>query len=218
MFFKGIPLFEGLSEADHALLMQVAVRRRYPRHTLLVQEGDPGERFYLMRKGRAKVYLGNADGREVILAFLAPGDFLGEMALVDDEPCSANVMTLEESEFVSISRHEFQRVMNSSLSMAANLVRALTRRVREANQQIESLALNDVRARVEQALRGLAVEEGGEFVIPARVTHRDIAAMVGASREVVTRLFRSLEEAGVVRVTGRRITLTRPVRTQGSSD
>ena len=213
LFFKGIPLFEGLSEADNALLMQVAVRRRYPRHTLLVQEGDPGERFYLMRKGRAKVYLGNADGREVILAFLAPGDFLGEMALVDDEPCSANVMTLEESEFVSISRHEFQRVMNSSPSMAANLVRALTRRVREANQQIESLALNDVRARVEQALRGLAVEEGGEFVIPARVTHRDIAAMVGASREVVTRLFRSLEEAGVVRVTGRRITLTRPVRT-----
>ena len=96
--------------------------------------------------------------------------------------------------------------------MAANLLKALSRRLREADQQIESLALNDVKARVEQALRGLAEEEGGELVIPARVTHRDIAAMVGASREVVTRLFRSLEEAGVVRVDGRRITLTGPVR------
>ena len=212
MFFKDIPLFSGLSEADHALLTQVAVRRSYPRHTLLLQEGDPGERFYLLRKGRAKVYLGNADGREVILAFLGPGDFLGEMALVDDEPCSANVMVLEESEFVSIGKSEFQKVLASSPSMAANLVKALSRRVREANQQIESLALNDVKARVEQALRGLAEKEGGELVIPARVTHRDIAAMVGASREVVTRIFRSLEETGVVRVEGRRITLTGPVR------
>ena len=73
---------------------------------------------------------------------------------------------------------------------------------------IESLALNDVKARVEQALRGLAEKEGGEPVIPTCVTHRDIAAMVGASREVVTRIFRSLEETGVVRVAGRRITLT----------
>ena len=70
------------------------------------------------------------------------------------------------------------------------------------------MALNDVKARVEQALRGLAEPEGGELVIPARVTHRDIAAMVGASREVVTRIFRSLEESGVVHVDGRRITLT----------
>lgn len=212
MFFKDIPLFSGLSEADHALLTQVAVRRSYPRHTLLLQEGDPGERFYLLRKGRAKVYLGNADGREVILAFLGPGDFLGEMALVDEEPCSANVMVLEESEFVSIGKSEFQKVLASSPSMAANLVKALSRRVREANQQIESLALNDVKARVEQALRGLAEKEGGELVIPARVTHRDIASMVGASREVVTRIFRSLEETGVVRVAGRRITLTAPAR------
>ena len=212
MFFKDIPLFSGLSDADHALLTQVAVRRSYPRHTLLLQEGDPGERFYLLRKGRAKVYLGNADGREVILAFLGPGDFLGEMALVDEEPCSANVMVLEESEFVSIGKSEFQKVLASSPSMAANLVKALSRRVREANQQIESLALNDVKARVEQALRGLAEKEGGELVIPARVTHRDIASMVGASREVVTRIFRSLEETGVVRVAGRRITLTAPAR------
>ncbi len=208
MFFKGIPLFADLSDADHGLLLKVAMRRRYPRHTLLVQEGDAGERFHLLRQGRAKVYLGNPGGREVILAILGPGDFLGEMALLDAEPCSANVMTLEESEFVSIGKGEFQQVLASSPSMAVNLLKALSQRLREANQQIESLALKDVQARVEQALRGLAEPEGGDLVIPARLTHREIAAMVGASREMVTRIFRSLEESGVVRVEGRRITLT----------
>ena len=213
MFFKDVPLFSGLSETDHALLLQAAVRRSYPRHTLLVQEGDAGERFYLLRKGRAKVYLGNSDGREVILSILGPDDFFGEMALIDNEPCSANIMALEESEFVSISREEFQKVLVSSPSMGVNLLKALSRRLREANQQIESLALDDIRTRVEQALQGLAEPENGELVIPAGTTHRDIASMIGASREMVTRVFRSLEETGVVRVVGRRITLkpTRPV-------
>lgn len=114
MFFNGIPMFAGLSEADHGLLLKVAVRRSYPRHTLIVQDGDPGEYFYLLRKGRAKVFLGSADGREVILAILGPGDFIGEMALIDEEPCSASVMTLEESEFVSIGKGEFQKVLISS--------------------------------------------------------------------------------------------------------
>jgi len=209
MFFKGIPLFAGLNEADHGLLLQVAVRKTYPRQTLIVQDGDAGERFYLLRKGRAKVYLGNEEGREVILSILGPGDFFGEMALIDDEPCSASVMTLEESEFVSIGKAEFQKVMAGSSSMSVNLLKALSRRLRDADQQIESLALNDVKARVEQALRSLAEPDNGELVVPARVTHKDIAAMVGASREVVTRVFRDLEDRGVVHVEGRRITVAR---------
>jgi len=208
MFFRGIPLFAGLSESDHGLLLQVAVRKTYARQTLIVQDGDPGERFYLLRKGRAKVFLGNEDGREVILSILGPGDFFGELALIDDEPCSASVMTLEESEFVSIGKNEFQKVMAGSATMAFNMLKAVSRRLRDADQQIESLALNDVKARVEQALRSLAEPDNGEKVIPARVTHKDIAAMVGASREVVTRVFRDLEERGVVRVEGRRITLS----------
>jgi CRP/FNR family transcriptional regulator, cyclic AMP receptor protein len=207
MFFKGIPLFAGLSESEHGLFLQVALRRTYPRHTLLIQENDPGENLYLLRKGRAKVYIGDEGGREVILAILGPGDFFGELALIDDAPCSASVMTLEESEFVSIGKNEFRKVLASSPGMAVNLLKVLAGRLREADLQIESLALKDVQSRVEQVLHSLAEPEGGEFVIPSRITHRDIATMVGASREVVTRAFRSLEDHGVVLVDGRRITL-----------
>lgn len=210
MFFKGIPLFSGLSVADHGQLLQVAVRKTYPRHTLLVREGDIGDRFYLLRKGRAKVYLGDDHGREVILSILEPGDFFCEMAMIDDEPCSANVMSLEESEFVSIGKADFQQVMISSPDMATRLLKTLSQRLRESNQQIESLALKDVQARVEHALQGLAKPEGDELVIPARITHRDIAAMVGSSREMVTRVFRELEAIGSIRVDGRRISLVQP--------
>lgn len=83
----------------------------------------------------------------------------------------------------------------------------MSQRLREADRQIEALALKDVQARVAQALRQLAEREGDELVVPSRLTHRDIAAMVGASREMVTRVFRTLEEAGIVRVDGRRIVL-----------
>lgn len=207
MFFKGIPLFADLSESDHNLLVQVAVRRTYPRHTLLIQEGDPGESLYLLRKGRAKVYIGDEGGREVIVAILGLGDFFGELALIDDALCSANVMTLEESEFVSIGKREFRQVLASSPGMAIHLLKVLAGRLREADLQIEGLALKDVQARVVQVLQSLAEPEGNERVIPARITHRDIAAMVGASREVVTRVFRALEERGIVRVDGRRVAL-----------
>jgi CRP/FNR family cyclic AMP-dependent transcriptional regulator len=207
VFFKGIPLFAGLSDADHGLLLQVAVRRSYPRNTLLIQEGDAGENLYLLRHGRAKIFMSDGDGREVILAILSPGEFIGEMSLIDDEPCSASVMTLEESEFVSVNKTDFRRVLASSPSMAVNLLKALSQRLRESDQQIEALALKDVQARVEQALQQLAVPEGRELVVPPRITHRDIASMVGASREMVTRVIRHLEETGFVRTDGRRITV-----------
>lgn len=209
MFFKDIPLFAGLSEADHDLLLRVAVRSTYPRHKLLVREGDPGDRFYLLRKGRAKVFLGDSNGREVILAILVPGDFFGEMSMIDEQPCSANVMPLEESEFVSIGKAEFQKAISSSPDMAMSLLKSLSQRLREADQQIESLALKDVQARVEQALYAIAELEDNQLVIPALITHRDIADMVGASREMVTRVFRTLEASGIIRVVGRRTTLTR---------
>jgi len=207
MFFKGIPLFSGLNDSEHQLLLRVAIRRSYPRHSLLIQESDVGESLYLLRDGRAKVYLSEPDGREVILSILGPGDFFGEMALLDEQPCSANVMTMDACEFFVIGKDDFRRCLAANAGLAANLLKAMSRRLREADQQIESLALKDVQARVQQILRQLAQLEEGRLVVPARLTHRDIAGMAGASREMVTRVFRHLEASGFVRVDGRRITI-----------
>jgi len=210
VFFQGIPLFSGLDDSEHQLLLRVAIRHSYPRHTLLIQESDVGESLYLLRDGRAKVYLSEPDGREVILSILGPGDFFGEMALLDEQPCSANVMTMDACEFFVISKDDFRRCLAANAGLAANLLQAMSRRLREADQQIESLALKDVQARVQQVLRQLAQLEEGRLVVPARLTHRDIAGMAGASREMVTRVFRHLEASGFVRVDGRRITIAEP--------
>ncbi len=210
MFFQGIPLFSGLDDSEQQLLLRVANRRSYPRHTLLIQENDIGESLYLLRTGRAKVYLSEPDGREVILSILSAGDFFGEMALLDEQPCSANVMTMDACEFFVISKVDFRRCLAANAGLAANLLQAMSRRLREADQQIESLALKDVQARVQQILRQLAQLEEGRLVVPARLTHRDIAGMAGASREMVTRVFRHLEASGFVRVDGRRITIAEP--------
>jgi CRP/FNR family cyclic AMP-dependent transcriptional regulator len=210
MFFKGIPLFADLNDGEHQLLMRVAVKRSYPRQTLLIRQHDVGTRLFLLRGGRAKVYLSEPEGREVILSILAPGDFIGEMALLDEQPCSANVMTMDDCEFFVISKEDFRRLLAANAGLAANLLQAMSRRLREADLQIESLALKDVQARVHQALRQLVQREGDRLVVPARLTHRDIAGMVGASREMVTRVFRHLEASGVVRLDGRRITLAEP--------
>ena len=216
MFFKSVPIFSGLTEADHNLLAQMSQRRSHPRHALIVQDGEPGERLYLLIKGRAKVYISSPDGREVILAIFGPGDFFGEMALIDDEPCSANVMTLEVSEFVSIGKDAFQRVLVSSPCMVVNLLKAMSQRLRGADRQIESLVLKYVQARVAQVLRQVAEHEGGNLVVPLHLTHRNIAAMAGSSREVVTRAVHALEDSGVLRVDGRRIIIT-PTATRGSN-
>jgi CRP/FNR family cyclic AMP-dependent transcriptional regulator len=143
----------------------------------------------------------------VILSILGPGDFFGEMALLDEQPCSANVMTMDACEFFVIGKDDFRRCLAANAGLAANLLKAMSRRLREADQQIESLALKDVQARVQQILRQLAQLEEGRLVVPARLTHRDIAGMAGASREMVTRVFRHLEASGFVRVDGRRITI-----------
>ena len=125
MFFKGIPLFTGLSEANHGLLLQVAVRKSYPRHSLLVQEGDPGERFYLLRRGRAKVYLGNEEGREVILAILGPGELFGDMNLFDQLPRSATAHVLAETRVLSLDQGKLRGLILSYPELALGLLAAL---------------------------------------------------------------------------------------------
>ena len=169
--------------------------------------------FYLLIKGRAKVYLGNRGGREVILSILEPGDYFCEMSMIDDEPSSTNIMSLEDCEFISIDKSEFLQMMQSSPDIAIKLQKSLNRKLRDSYQQIESLALKNVQARVEQVLFDLAKPDGGTMAIPDRITHRDIAAMVGSSREMVTRVFRELETTGVISVIGRRITLVQHANT-----
>jgi CRP/FNR family cyclic AMP-dependent transcriptional regulator len=202
---RNVPLFSGLEEKDLRLLQQMGVRRTFPKHTVLIQEGSHGDSLYLIISGRVKVFLDNQEGKEITLALLGPGDFVGEMALIDDEPRSAGVVTLDTCVLMVFSRADFRHTLAHNPSLSINLMKSLTHRLRDADRQIKSLALLDVYGRVARTLLQLARPVNGQMVISERLTHKDIAGMVGASREMVSRIFKHLTTAGHIRVVKRQI-------------
>ena len=209
---KNIPLFSGLGDEELGLLLRYAVKKTVSRNALLFAQGGPGDALYVIQRGKVKVVLSDADGKEVILSVLGPGDFFGEMALIDDEPRSASVMTMENSEFYVISKSDFQACVARQPELATNLMRHLSRRLRAADHKIGSLALMDVYGRVAGTLLQLAERDGDKRVLTGRYTQKDIASMVGASREMVSRIIRDLTEAGFIEQDGDRIILHEPSR------
>jgi CRP-like cAMP-binding protein len=138
-------------------------------------------------------------GREVILATLHPGDYIGEMSMIDDEPHSATVRTEVQTDVLMLGREAFARCLPENSSMSYNIMRGLVARLRHADRKIESLALMDVYGRVARSLLEFAVDDGaGNLKVRDKISRQDLAKMVGASREMVSRVMKDLEERGFV--------------------
>lgn len=182
-------------------------RKTYRRNTVIINAGDESDTFYFIDSGRVKVVIQDENGKEVILAMLGDGDYFGEMALFDAQPRSASVVTLQETRLCLISRREFRDSLAREPDLAIAIILGLTRRLRAANEQIESLAFKDVYGRVARILQQLAKELDGRLVVDEKLTQQDIASMVGASREMVSRIFRELATGGYIALEGKRIVL-----------
>jgi len=133
---RTVPLFSELSEPDITSLGRLASRRRYPKDTVVFFENEEGDFFFIIVDGRIKVTILGDDGREIILSMLGPGDFFGEMALLDNEPRSATAIAVEESELLSLHRTDFQGVIGDNPAISAALIKVLSTRLRRANHQI----------------------------------------------------------------------------------
>ena len=205
---KAIPLFEGVPEADLRALAECTVTRNYPKQAMIVNEGDESGSLYLILSGRVKVYLADEHGKELILAIKGPGQYFGEMAL-DGEPRAASVMTLDPSQFAVLSREDFRAFLLSHAEVALQLIENLIRVARGLNRSARNLAMLDVYGRVARTLLELAVERDGRLVIPEKLTQKDIAARVGASREMINRILRDLTTGGYVSMEGGRITINK---------
>jgi CRP/FNR family transcriptional regulator/CRP/FNR family cyclic AMP-dependent transcriptional regulator len=143
----------------------------------------------------------------VILSVLGPGDFFGEMSLLDNEPRSATAIAVEDTELLSLQRNDFQSVLHDNESITGALIRVLTARLRRANHQISTLALLDVYGRVARVIMDMAKEEGRRLkdgrIAFRRATHQEIANRIGTTRETVTRMLKDLERQGLILVEGR---------------
>jgi len=204
---KAVPIFAMLPEDQLRMLTMVVTRKSAPRSTTIMAGGDPTDSLYIVLSGRLKVMMSDAEGKEVILSILGPGEFFGEMGLIDDEPRSATVVTIEPCELLSIAKRDFKKSLADNFDMSMAVMRGLVRRLREADRKIGSLALLDVYGRVARLLLELAVERDGKRVIPEKLTQREIASRVGASREMVSRVMKDLQTGGYIEMRGSTIVL-----------
>ena len=210
---RNIPVFEGLQDDDVRALTDKAVVRSAPKNAIVVNEGDLTDSLYVILSGRVKVYLGDESGKELILDIKGPGQYFGEMVL-DEGPRSASVMTMEPSQFAVISRTDFRNFLLKHPKISLVVITNLIRLARGLNENVKSLAMLDVYGRVARMLLDLAVEQEGHMVILEKLTQREMANRVGASREMINRILRDLSAGGYIKVEAGRITIqkTPPAR------
>jgi CRP/FNR family cyclic AMP-dependent transcriptional regulator len=183
-----------------------AVTRAFAKNSIIVNEGDRTDTLYVILEGRVKAYVADADGKEVVLSTQGAGEYFGEMVL-DEGPRSASIMTLEPSRFLMVPKADFKDFLGRNPAFAARVIEKLIHRVRALTENVKSLALMDVYGRIARLLLELAEERNGKLVITERLTQRDIASRVGASREMVSLILKDLTAGGYLRNEGHTIVI-----------
>jgi CRP/FNR family cyclic AMP-dependent transcriptional regulator len=204
---KAVPLFSSCPDEQLRMLAAVVTRKSVARSTTILASGDTTDSLYIVLSGRLKVLMSDSDGKEVILSILGPGEFFGEMGLIDDSPRSASVVAIEPCELLSIAKRDFKKCLQENFEMSMAVMRGLVRRLREADRKIGSLALLDVYGRVARLLLDMADTVDGEKIVTKRLPKQDIAKMIGASREMVSRVMKDLQMGGYIEVRGSNIVL-----------
>jgi len=206
-----VPIFSDLPRSALSKIAERMVSRSYSKGQMILLEDALGETFFVIASGSVKITRLSDDGREVILAMLGEADFFGEMSLLDGEGRSANVVALEDSEVLTLTRSDFLEILEQYPKIAISLLEELTRRLRKSDQQIESLSLSDVEHRIGITLVRLAEELGtihmGDVTIRNLPFQQDIANMAGTSRETVSRTLAILEEKGYIHRDKRTLTI-----------
>ncbi|MES2611341.1 MAG: Crp/Fnr family transcriptional regulator [Pseudomonadota bacterium] len=198
---RRVPLFSLLTMPQAEVISGAVVKKRFKRGEALVEQGQKSNALFILLTGRARVLTTDSRGREVILATLSQGDYLGEMSIIDNEPHSATVRAEVQTDVLMLGRTEFARCLTENASMSLVVMRGLVKRLRHADRKIESLALLDVYGRVAHALLDFAITDvQGQRIIRDKISRQDLAKMVGASREMVSRVMKDLEERGFIEV------------------
>ena len=195
-----IPMFQKLSADQRERLISYAVLRRFPKNQMVMSMGEQANSIYIILSGRVKIIRDDEGGREVIVSLLGPGEFFGEMSLLDDSPRSANVVAMEACEMVVFTKADFLLCMKENFEICFYIMQTLAKRLRAATEKIETLALMDVYGRVARLLLDMAVERDGELVILQKISKQDIGRMVGASREMVSRVMKDLVDRDQIRL------------------
>jgi CRP/FNR family transcriptional regulator, cyclic AMP receptor protein len=198
----GVPVFSTLERGDLERIAQLAVPRAFEPGEVVFREGDSSDTCYVVRNGRARAVRTHRAGRTITLATFGPGDIFGELALFEDERRSATVEAVQPTSVVGVLGPDMRRLMTEHAEIAARLVIALGRRLRETNERLSRQSFQTVQSRVAVVLSELVAQEApaedGAKDVLVRATQAELAQLAGSSRESASRFLAVLERAGVI--------------------
>jgi len=210
-FLRNVPILADLDDAQLDKIAKLGTRKKYKKGNIIVLEKEMGAALFVIITGKVKVVRTDEDGREVILSIFGPGEFFGEMSLLDGLARSATVVATAKSELFMIHRREFLDLLNEFPAVAISLLAELTMRLRKADAQIKSLSLKDAAGRVANVLLLLADDVGvfkkGKVIVEDLPLQQDMANMAGTSRETVSRMIHQFIEKGHVSLEGNKLTI-----------
>jgi CRP-like cAMP-binding protein len=208
---KQVSLFSDLNEAALKKLEGLLVEKHYAKNSIILSQEEPGDALYVVLSGKVKAVLLGKSGREIILSYFKPGEFFGEMALLDNRPRSANAIAVEDAKLLMLNRDAFRQHILQHPETGMRVMSELCNRIRRADEIIGNLTLLDVYGRVARYLIDLAEREGkrvdDSYIIEGRPTQQEIADSIGTSRETVSRIFSEFKKRGVLKMAGNRLYL-----------
>jgi CRP-like cAMP-binding protein len=197
-------LFKHASRPILESLAKQLRRRRFRRGEVIFHQGDPGDSLHIVAAGAVKILLPSAEGDEAIIATLRPGDFFGELALLDDAPRSATAAALEPSDTLVLPRAVFAELLDDLPGLRDALLSGLAHELRRLTGHVEELHFLDLAGRLAMRLTRLARETQpdahGEIRLAWPYTQSDLAAMIGGTRQSVNRLLSELVEGDLIRI------------------
>ena len=210
-FLKSVNIFSDLSESELNSIQEICKTRKYPKNSMIILEEEMGDVVFIVMSGTVKITRVNDEGKEVILAMLGSGEVFGEMAILDGESRSANALSQENCEVVTINREDFLNLLKTNNKVALNLMTEFAIRLRKSDQQIEALSLDDAEHRIGVSILNLAEELGvirqGVVTVENLPYQQDIANMAGTSRETVSRVMKIFEDRGLITKTGHKLSI-----------
>lgn len=205
------PLFAALDDEAAAALLATMARVDLPRGEALFDEGDAGDRLFVITAGKIKLGRTSGDGRENLLAVLGPGEMFGELSLFDPGPRTATATAVSDAELVGLGHTDLQAFLTGRPEVARQLLQALARRLRRTNDSLADLVFSDVPGRVAKALLDLSRRFGRQtdagVLVAHELTQEELAQLVGASRETVNKALADFASRGWLRLEARAVVL-----------
>lgn len=210
-YLKRIHLFSGLSQSELMEMDRITrmweVKKRQP----IYLRGDPSNTVYLLKKGRVKIGSSTPSGKEVTFEILDPGEIFGELEALEDSPREALAETLDDALICAIRREDFTRYLREHPDLMVKLTKLMGFRLRKIQSRVEDLVFRDVPTRLAHLLLELkktdGVPEGAGIRLSVKLTHQEMANLIGCSRETVTATLGQFRERRLIRIDGRSITI-----------